>query len=158
VFTPCTFSCLGWCPKSNLLTRTNVQKFTSAQVQFSDFSRAYENMAGEKLTSKGPYTINIVFTNLICVSEVLIQKTASYRRTSNVAQIELVYKTVNGTNLESSNGETLILQSPRNNPIITESSPRCNIQGVDIRILKTDDDMPPSSVRVMVMGCSAQRE
>ena len=119
----------------------------------SDFSRAYEGLRGENLTTPGPYTVNINFLNRVCVSEVLIQRTALSRGTSNVAQIEVVYKTANGTDLKASDGNTLVLKSPANIPTVTETSPRCDVYGIDLRILNTDDKGAPVSVRAMVMGC-----
>ena len=124
----------------------------------SDFSRAYEGLRGENLTTSGPYTVNIVFTNRVCVSEVLIQRTALTRGTSNVAQIEVVYKTVNGTDLKASDGSTIVLQSPRNTPTVTEKTPRCDVYGIDLRILNTDDNAKPINVRAMVMGCDTPSE
>jgi hypothetical protein len=135
-----------------------VRKFSSPQAPFSDFSRAYENMRGENLTSTGPYTINVVFANQVCVSEVLIQQEAPGRSSSNVAQIEIVYKNFNDTNVRAPNGEILVLKSSRDTPRITENQPRCNIQGIDIRILSTSNNAFPYNVRAMVMGCSATRK
>ena len=133
-------------------------KFSSPQAPFSDFSRAYENLRGENLTSAGPYTINIVFTNQICVSEVLIQQAALGRGSSNVAQIEVAYKSYNGSYLRTPTGENLVLQSSKTTPAITENPPRCNIQGIDVRILSTNGNAFPYNVRVMVIGCTGTRK
>ncbi|CAF4894723.1 unnamed protein product [Rotaria sp. Silwood1] len=142
-----------WCPKTNILTRSNMQTYASPSAPFSDFSRAYENMRGEDLTTEGPYIINLFFNNHICVSDVLIQRTAPGRKISNVAKIEVSYKTSNKTDLKTSDGNTIVLQSPDDNPTVTENQLRCNIQGIDVKILKTTDQNKPSSVRLMVIGC-----
>ena len=149
---------LAWCPKSNILTPYNVIKFFSAQTFFTDFSRAYENMRGENLTLNGPYTINIQFKNHICVSEIIIQKFAQNQPSSNVAQIEVTYKSFNGTDLRALNGSTLLFKSSEKDPIIVEMQPRCGVHGMDIQIMKTDDNKNPKNVRVMVMGCYAPRK
>ncbi|CAM4973900.1 unnamed protein product [Rotaria socialis] len=60
------------CLKTNILTRTNMQQFSSPAAPLSDFSRAYANMRGEDLTN-APYKIYMFFNNVICVSDVLVQ-------------------------------------------------------------------------------------
>ena len=130
-----------------------MQKYSSLQAPLSDFSRAYENMRGENLTTTGPYTINMVFNNHVCVSDVLVQRTAPDRKTSNVVQIEITYTTSNGTTMRTSEGKTLVLRSPDNDPTITEKSLRCDVKGIDVKVLKTDDNATPSFVRLMVIGC-----
>jgi hypothetical protein len=130
-----------------------MKKYSSSQAPLSDFSRAYENMRGENLTTSGPYTINMVFNNLVCVSDVLVQRTASDRKTSNVVQIEVKYRTSNGSELKAPDGAAVVLRSLENDPTITEKSLRCNIQGIDVKVLKTADNEKPSSVRLMVTGC-----
>jgi hypothetical protein len=142
----------GWCPKTNILTPDNMYKYSSPAAPTSDFSRAYEDMRGENLQLE-PYIINAFFNNLICVSEVRVQRTAPARNTSNVAKIEIHYKTSNGTDVKNSDGTTLVLQSPDDNPTINEESLRCNIQGIIVKILNTTDQKPPSFVRLMVEGC-----
>lgn len=112
-------------------------------------------MRGENLTGTGPYTINVVFVNHVCVSEVVIQREAPNQGASNVGQIEVGYKNVNGSDMRTSTGDPLVLQSPRNNPIVSESTPRCNVQEIDIRILNTNDNRNPYNVRVLVNGCLA---
>ncbi|CAF4966026.1 unnamed protein product, partial [Rotaria socialis] len=77
------------------------------------------------------------FNNVICVSDVLVQVTAPGRSTSNVAQIEVSYKTSDGSDLKSANGSSIVLQSPVNNPTVTEIPLRCNIQGINVTILGT---------------------
>ncbi|CAM4985052.1 unnamed protein product, partial [Rotaria socialis] len=140
------------CLKTNILTRTNMQQFSSPAAPLSDFSRAYANMRGEDLTN-APYKIYMFFNNVICVSDVLVQVTAPGRSTSNVAQIEVSYKTSDGSDLKSANGSPIVLQSPVNNPTVTEIPLRCNIQGINVRILGTADQKPPSFVRLIVDGC-----
>ncbi|CAF4215767.1 unnamed protein product, partial [Rotaria magnacalcarata] len=142
----------AWCPETNILTRANMQEFSSPAAPFSDFSRAYENMRGENLTEK-PYIINMFFNNAICVSDVLVQRTAPGQKTSNVAQIEVSYKTPENTDLTTTDGNLIVLQSPANNPTVTESQLRCNIQGIEVTILATTDQNPPSFVRLIVDGC-----
>ncbi len=127
---------------------------TSNSAPLSDLSRIYENMRGEDLT-QAPYIVNANFNNHICVSEVLVQRTATGRNDSNVAQIEISYTTANGTNVLMHDGKVLTLQSSDNNPTIIERSIRCNIQGIQFKILKTTDQKPPSFVRLMVIGCYA---
>ena len=147
-------SFLAWCRnKSNILTRDNVQKYSSLQAPQSDFTRAYENLRGENLTTAGPYTINIVFNSLVCVTQVLVQRTADNRNTSNIVQIEVTYGTSNRTELKASDGTIVTLRSPENDPTITEKSLRCNIQGIDVKVLKTADKDKPSFTRLMVIGC-----
>ncbi|CAF3672957.1 unnamed protein product, partial [Rotaria socialis] len=140
------------CLKTNILTRTNMQQFSSPAAPLSDFSRAYANMRGEDLTN-APYKIYMFFNNVICVSDVLVQITAPGRSTSNVAQIEVSYKTSDGSDLKSANGSPIVLQSPVNNPTVTEIPLRCNIQGINVTILGTTDQKPPSFVRLIVDGC-----
>ena len=132
-----------------------MQKYSSPAAPTSDFSRAYENMRGEDLTTAGPYIINMFFNNHICVSDVLVQRTSPGRQTSNVAMIQVTYKTSDNTYLKTSDGNTIVLQSPSDNPIVTEDQLRCNIQGIDVAILKTTDQKKPSFVRLIVDGCYA---
>ena len=127
---------------------------TSNSAPFSDLSRIYEGMRGEDLT-QAPYIVDANFNNLICVTDVSVQRTAPGRNDSNVAQIQISYTTSNGTNVLASDGKVLVLQSPDNNPTITEQSLRCNIQGIQFQILKTTDQKPPSFVRLIVDGCYA---
>ncbi|CAF4275432.1 unnamed protein product, partial [Rotaria sp. Silwood2] len=141
------------CPKTNILTRANMRTYSSHAAPLSDFSRAYENMRGEDLTTEGPYIINLFFNNHICVSDVLVQRTALGRQPSNVAKIEVSYKTSDKTDLKTSDGKTIVIQSPDDNPTVTENQLRCNIQGIDVKILKTTDQNKPSFVRLMVIGC-----
>lgn len=136
-----------------MLTRFNVLKYSSPQVLFSDFSRAYENMRGENLTMSGPFFVNVLFNQDICVSEILIQKQAKDQPASNVAQIRAVYKTFNGSTLKKPDGSVLMLESPRFNPWIIEDQIICGIQGIDIEIMATDDNTNPRNVRVLVLGC-----
>lgn len=146
---------LAWCQKTNILTRVNMQTFSSPAAPFSDFSRAYENMRGEQLTTDGPYIINLFFNNEVCISDVLIQRAAPGHQTSNVEKIEISYKTGNKTDLKNPDGTLLVLQSPDSDPTVTESQLRCNVQGINVKILKTTDNNKPSFVRLMVLGCSA---
>ena len=128
-------------------------KFFSTRALFSDFTQAYEGLAGEKLTSPGPFIINAIFVNSICVSEVLIQRTAPNRKTSNVLKIKVTYKMANGTDITNPNGTLLTLSSPDNDPTVIESSVRCDITEVDVQILNTTGNADPTAVRVMVVGC-----
>jgi hypothetical protein len=143
------------CAKINILTDGIISKYFSKQAPFSDFTKAYANARGENLTSPGPYIVNMVFTTPICVSEVLVQQTALGRGTSNVAQIELVYKDKLGNNIMSPTGDVTKLRSPVNNPTIIEPTPRCNIYGIDVQILQTTDGRYPINVRFMILGCYA---
>lgn len=131
-----------------------MEKYSSLQAPLSDFTRAYENARGENLTTSGPYTINLVFNSLVCVTDVLVQRTALDRKTSNIVQIEVTYRTSNRTELKTSDGTIVTLRSPENDPTITEKSLRCNIQGIDVKVLKTADNDKPSFVRLMVIGCN----
>ena len=146
---------LAFCPKSNILTRANVQIFSSPAAPFSDFSRAYQNMRGENLITSGPYIINIFFNNHICVSDVIVQRTAPGRDTSNVEQIEISYKSSDRTELKNPDGTSLVLRSPIDNPTVTDDPIRCKVQGIDVRVLKTTNANKPSFVRLMVIGCYA---
>ena len=130
-------------------------KYFSAQASFmSDFSQAYENLRGENLISPGPYIINLIFGNTICVSQVLVQVTAPNRKPSNVAKIQISYKAANGSVLTTADGKTtLVLTSPDNDPTVNETSPRCNVKGIDVTILNTTDKAAPAFVRLKVMGC-----
>ncbi len=149
---------LDWCTKTNILTRDNVVRFSSKQVARGvSFSNAYENMAGENLTRIDAY-VDIVFGNHICVSEVLVQTTAPDRRPSNVAQIELVYKDMSEANIKSHDGDVIVLRSPEDNPVITESGMRCGIYGITVKILRTTNGDTPRNVRFMVTGCYAPSE
>ena len=134
-----------------------MQKYSSSQAPQSNFSRAYENMPGENLTTPGPYTINMVFSKQICVSDVLVQRSAPDRETSNIVQIEVNYRTSNGTEMTTSDGKILVLTSPKTDPTVTEKSLRCNIQGIDVKVLKTDDSQKPSFARLVVIGCYGPR-
>jgi hypothetical protein len=130
-------------------------KFSSSRALFSDFSQAYEGLAGEKLTAPGPFIINAVFVSSICVSEVLIQRTALNRKTSNVLKIQVTYKMTNGTDVTNPNGTLVTLSSPDNDPTVIESSIRCDVKEVDVQILNTTGNADPTAVRVMVVGCVA---
>ena len=130
-----------------------MQTFSSSSAPFSDFSHAYENMRGENLIGERPYIINLFFNSRICVSDVLVQREAPGRQTSNVAQIEISYRFSNKSKLTTTDGNTLVIRSPDNHPIVTENQFRCNIQGIDVKILKTTDEKYPSFVRLMVFGC-----
>lgn len=127
---------------------------TSNSVLLSDLSRIYENQRGEDFLVS-PYVVNLNFNNPICVTDVLVQRTASNRSTSNAAKIAVRYRTTNGTDSVGPDGRPLVLQSPDNNPAITENSLRCDIQGIQVTILNTTDQRPPSFVRLMVIGCYA---
>jgi hypothetical protein len=109
-------------------------------------------MRGEDLTIE-PYLVYATFNSPICVSDVLVQRTAPGRMDSNVAQIEISYINSNGSNVLTSDGKILTLQSPPNNPTITEQSLRCDIQEIIFKILKTTDQKSPSFVRLEVLGC-----
>ncbi len=150
------FFCLDLCNKTNILTSINLYNLTSHSALFSDFSNIYEDMKGENLT-QAPYIINFNFNNHICVSEVDIQtQTTRYKDfNSNVAKIEVSYTTPNGSDVFTSNGEKLLLQSPDNNPTIYEQPMRCNIQGIKLQILNITNQKQPSNVRVRVLGCYA---
>ncbi|CAF4728283.1 unnamed protein product, partial [Rotaria socialis] len=63
-----------------------------------------------------------------------------------------------GSDLKSANGSPITLQSPVNNPTVTEIPLRCNIQGINVRILGTADQKPPSFVRLIVDGCYGPRK
>ncbi|CAF0925338.1 unnamed protein product [Rotaria sordida] len=149
-----TTSDSSWCSPTNILTPGNMQTYSSPAAPFSDFSRAYENMQGEKLTEE-PYIINAFFSNPICVSEVRVQQEAPRYKPSNIAKIEVSYKTSDKTDLKTSDGNKIVLQSPDDNATVIENQLRCNVQGVDVKILKTTDENKPSFVRVMVLGCNA---
>jgi len=125
---------------------------TSNAAPLSDFSSIYASMQGKNLT-KEPYIINFNFNNEICVSEVLVQRTAPNKHNSNVAKIAISYTTNNGSYVLASDGEKLVLQSPDNDPTIQEQTLRCNIQGIQLTILNTTDQKPPYFVRVKVIGC-----
>jgi hypothetical protein len=127
---------------------------TTTAAPFSDFSQIYENMIGENLTRE-PYIINANFNDQICVSDVFVQKKATNRADSNVAKIEISYRTSNGSDVLTSDGKILVLQSPDTEPIVREQSLRCNIQGIRIKILNTIDQKQPSFVRLEVIGCYA---
>jgi hypothetical protein len=126
--------------------------FTSPSTSSLTFTRAYENMRGEDLTIE-PYLVYATFNTPICVSDVLVQRTALGRKDSNVAQIEINYINSNGSNVLTSDGKILTLQSPADNPTITEKSLRCDIQEIIFKILKTTDQKSPSFVRLEVIGC-----
>ena len=127
---------------------------TSDSVPFSDLSRIYENQRGEDFLVS-PYVVNLNFNNPICVTDVLVQRTAPNRNTSNVAKIAVRYRTANGSNLVTADGRPRVSQSPDNNPTVTEDSLRCDIQGIQVTILNTADQRQPSFVRLMVIGCYA---
>lgn len=131
-----------------------MNKFSSPAADvFSDFTRAYENKRGEKLTGNAPYLINIVFKNHICVSNVLVQQNAPGQQPSNVAKIEVSYKVNDTTPLTTADGQPIVLQSADNEPIVRENQIRCGIHGIDVQILKLAYGDKPSNVRLIVMGC-----
>lgn len=148
------FALIVWCPKSNILTRFNMFNITSNSVLLSDLSRIYEGQRGEDFLV-APHVIELNFNNPICVTDILVQRTAPSRTASNAAKIAVRYRTSNGTNVVTPDGRPLVLQSPDNNPTITEDSLRCDIQGIQVTILNTTDQRQPSFVRLMVIGCYA---
>jgi hypothetical protein len=118
-------------------------------------SRAYENKVGENLNAL-PSVINILFNDPICVSDVLVQQIVPKYNTSNVAQIQVSYNLTNGTQLKTPDGKLFTIRSSDNLPAISETPMRCDIQGIDVTILKTFDKNLPSWVRLKVMGCYGQ--
>lgn len=132
----------------------NLLNITSPSVVLSDLSRIYENLRGEDFIIP-PYVINLNFNNLICVTDVLVQRTAPNRNPSNAAKIAVRYRTSNGSEVLGSDGRALVLQSSDNNPMITEDALRCDIQGIQVTILNTTDQRSPSFVRLIVNGCYA---
>jgi len=129
-------------------------KYTSPEkTRFSDFSKAYKDHAGENLTQSTNYTIEASFKSHICVSDIYVQVNATNYPSSNVAQIQVSYVTMNGTVLTASDGTPLLLQSADDNPTVTEKQLRCGIQTINVKILNTTDQKPPSAVRMVVDGC-----
>jgi hypothetical protein len=137
-----------------------VLKYTSPEkTRFSDFSKAYKDLPGENLvppannTNQENYTVQATFKNHICVYDVYVQVNATNYALSNVAKIGVSYITMNGTVFTESDGTPLFLQSPDDNPTVTENKVRCGIQTIIVTILNTTDQTPPSAVRVVVDGC-----
>ncbi len=74
---------------------------------------------------------------------------------SNVGQIELTYvASPDGTTLlTDAKGNVVRDQSPLNNPKIVLNPPREGIYGFNVKILATNDNLPPKRVTVIAHGC-----
>lgn len=141
------------CDKRNILIYEYVKTFTANNTKKFGFAYAYKGMKGEDFKVANEHPVRAVFKKPVCVSEVAVERFVTGLPTSNVVQIEVSYLNAEDKDVTTADGRKVVLQSTDKNATVFEEKMRCDVQTVNIKLLKTDDGQPPSAVRIVINGC-----
>lgn len=147
------FLYLALCTETNIMAPENLQTFHFLSPNcISDMTKAYENLRGENCSSNNAQIlIKFKQPNLAYISKIQIQR-ENAQHPGNVLQIGAAfYNANNSLILDEVTGEPLQWTSPTNQPIIEGDFQ--DVQGLIIKVLKTDNDANIQNLRVIINGC-----